>query len=123
MDRKAEKAQQHRLSSQLCLKIMVIMKYNFTNDDSQHNENVVSEELRRGREDAVRRIEGYHRHIDNCTAEMRKLLGLFPFIRNVLFIQVFLWILYVAMNSPTYFQESMREKLMNVERESKGSKT
>ena len=31
-----------------------------------------SNELRRGREDAVRRIEGYHRHIDNCTAEMRE---------------------------------------------------
>ena len=79
MDRKAEKAQQHRLSSQLCLIMMVMIKYNFSNDDSQHNENVVSEELRRGREDAVRRIEGYHRHIDNCTAEMRKLFCSFSF--------------------------------------------
>ena len=86
MDRKAEKAQQHRLSSQLCLIMMVMIKYNFSNDDSQHNENVVSEELRRGREDAVRRIEGYHRHIDNCTAEMRKFLILFPSIENFLFI-------------------------------------
>ena len=36
---------------------------------------------------------------------------------------VFYWYYYVAMYSPMYFQESMREKLMNVERESKGSKT
>ena len=84
MDRKAEKAQQHRLFSHLCLMMMMMMmmmmiKYNFSNDDSQHNENVVSEELRRGREDAVRRIEGYHRHIDNCTAEMRKLFCSFSF--------------------------------------------
>ena len=84
MDRKAEKAQQHRLSSQLCLIMMVMIKYNFSNDDSQHNENVVSEELRRGREDAVRRIEGYHRHIDNCTAEMRKLFCPFSFYSKLL---------------------------------------
>ena len=42
MDRKADKAQRH------------------------------SRELRRGRAEAVRRIEGYHRHIDNCTGEMRE---------------------------------------------------
>ena len=84
MDRKAEKAQQHRLFSHLCLMMMIMMKYNYTDNDSQQNENVVSEELRRGREDAVRRIEGYHRHIDNCTAEMRKFLILFPSIENFL---------------------------------------
>ena len=92
MDRKAEKAQQHRLSSQLCLIMMVMIKYNFSNDDSQHNENVVSEELRRGREDAVRRIEGYHRHIDNCTAEMRKLFCPFFFYSKLLIHLAFLFI-------------------------------
>ena len=85
MDRKAEKAQQHRLSSQLCLIMMVMIKYNF-------NENVVSEELRRGREDAVRRIEGYHRHIDNCTAEMRKLFCPFSFYSKLLIHLAFLFI-------------------------------
>ena len=92
MDRKAEKAQQHRLSSQLCLIMMVMIKYNFSNDDSQHNENVVSEELRRGREDAVRRIEGYHRHIDNCTTEMRKLFCPFSFYSKLLIHLAFLFI-------------------------------
>ena len=42
MDRKADKAQRHSM------------------------------DLRRGRAEAVRRIEGYHRHIDNCTGEMRE---------------------------------------------------
>ena len=46
--------------------MMIIMMIMMTNDDD------CSEELRRGREEAVRRIEGYHRHIDNCTAEMSK---------------------------------------------------
>ena len=41
----------------------------YHDDDDYHNDHH-SEELRRGREEAVRRIEGYHRHIDNCTAEM-----------------------------------------------------
>ena len=92
MDRKAEKAQQHRLFSHLCLMMMIMMKYNFTDNDSQQNENVVSEELRRGREDAVRRIEGYHRHIDNCTAEMRKLFCPFSFYSKLLIHLAFLFI-------------------------------
>ena len=44
-------------------------------DDDYDNDDPDSEELRRGREEAVRRIEGYHRHIDNCTAEMSEFLA------------------------------------------------
>merc|ERR1719397_2102619 len=36
------------------------------------NAELRSEELRRGQADAVQRIEGYNRHIDNCTAEMKE---------------------------------------------------
>ena len=31
-----------------------------------------SEQLRRDREFVLERIQGYHRHIDGCTAEMRE---------------------------------------------------
>ena len=52
--------------------IIIIMTIKKNNDDD-------SEELRRGREEAVRRIEGYHRHIDNCTAEMSQFFFSFLF--------------------------------------------
>ena len=44
--------------------------YDDYHDDDDYHNGDDSEELRRGREEAVRRIKGYHRHIDNCTAEM-----------------------------------------------------
>ena len=38
------------------------------------------EELRRGQAEAVQRIEGYNRHIENCTAEMSEFKFLIIFI-------------------------------------------
>ena len=72
MDRKAEKAQAHRYHDchdEYCHDYEDYRDYN-DHDHDDHDDDPHSEELRRGREEAVRRIEGYHRHIDNCTAEI-----------------------------------------------------
>ena len=73
MDMKAEKAKKHRYHdchAEDCHDYEDYPDYHDCPDYHDHDDDPHSEELRRGREEAVRRIEGYHRHIDNCTAEM-----------------------------------------------------
>ena len=78
MDKKAEKAQNHRYHDchdEDCHDYEDYPDYHGHDyhdyhDYHDHDDDPHSNELRLRREDAVRRIEGYHRHIDNCEAEI-----------------------------------------------------
>ena len=93
MDRKAEKAQQHRLFSHLCLMMMIMMKYNYTDNDSQQNENVL---VRSCAEVGRMPCEESRDTIGTLTTAQLRCVScfvLFPFVQNFLFIQAFLLIL------------------------------